>query len=91
MTELFDSLISYVAIWAPSLAAMLGIAATVFLALSKMTNTINSIKADKTLADVYTKMDKLTNQNAELTRCNKLLLEQLTKIQNYADEKAKEE
>lgn len=91
MTELFTLLMSYITIWAPSLAAVLGIAATVFVALAKMRSTIKEIKADKTLADVYAKMDKLTTQNAELTRCNKLLLDQLTKIQGYADQKAKEE
>lgn len=91
MTELFTLLMSYITIWAPSLAAVVGIAATVLVALAKMRSTIKEIKADKTLADVYAKMDKLTTQNAELTRCNKLLLEQLTKIQGYADQKAKEE
>lgn len=91
MTELFTLLMSYVTIWAPSLAAIIGIAATVLVALTKMSSTIKAIKADKTLADVYAKMDKLTTQNAELTRCNKLLLDQLTKIQGYADQKAKEE
>lgn len=91
MTELFTLLMSYVSIWAPSLTAILGIALTVVLAMGKVKSAIDAFKADKTLAALYEKVDKLTSQNTELTRCNKLLLDQLTKIQDYADNIKKED
>lgn len=91
MTELFALLMSYVSIWAPSLTAILGIALTVVLAMGKVKSAIETLKADKTLADLYEKVDKLASQNTELTRCNKLLLDRLTKIQDYADNIKKED
>lgn len=87
---MLELIISYISIWAPALVAMLGIAATVILSLGKVRAAIQEFKDEKTLAELYKKIDALTIQNAELTRCNKLLLDQLTKIQGYADQKNKE-
>lgn len=87
MTEIFALIMSYVSIWAPSLVAILGIAFTVIKGIAEMKKYADQ----KTLADVYTKMNELTAQNAELNRCNKLLLDQITKIQDYADQKKEED
>ena len=87
MTEIFALIMSYVSIWAPSLVAILGIAFTVIKGIAEMKKYADK----KTLADVYAKMNELAAQNAETNRCNRLLLDQLTKIQGYADQKKEED
>lgn len=87
MEELFALIMSYVSIWAPSLVAILGIAFTVIKGIAEMKKFVDK----KTLAEVYAKMEEIAAQNAETNRCNRLLLDQLTKIQNYADQKKKED
>ena len=63
---------------APALTAILGIIFTVGKALK-------SFKADTTLIDISNKLTVLSAENRELTRTNKLLLDRITKIENYAD------
>lgn len=87
---MLELILSYISIWAPALFAMFGIAYTVVKVLGKAHKMFQEFKDDKVLAELYTKLNTLTTQNAELTRCNKLLLDQLTKIQGYADHKNKE-
>ena len=87
MDEILKIIVEYASIWAPSLVSMIGVATTVILAINKTYNAISDFKADKTLADVNSKLTKLANENEELVRCNKLLLDELTKIKNFADTK----
>lgn len=87
MEELFELIMSYVSIWAPSLVAILGTVSTIIVGIAEMKKFVDK----KTLAEVYAKMDEIAAQNAETNRCNRLLLDQLTKIQNYADQKKKED
>lgn len=63
---------------APAFTAILGIIFTVAKALK-------SLKADTTLIDISNKLTVLSAENRELTRTNKLLLDRITKIENYAD------
>lgn len=87
MEELFELITSYVSIWAPSLVAILGIAFTVIKGIAEMKKYVDK----KKLEEVYAKLDEASSQLRESNRCNKLLLDQLTKIQNYADQKKKED
>ena len=73
------------AIWAPSLAAILGIVTTIVVAMSKTKEAFEKLNKDETLKEIKTKLDAVINENEELVRCNKLLLDQLTKIKDYAD------
>lgn len=77
------------AMWAPSLTAILGIAATVLVGLNKLIVAIKEFKADKTLIDLQTKMSELLNQNQALQETNKILVDKLTKIKDYQDNLAK--
>lgn len=87
MLELF---MTYAAIWAPSLVAVLGVVATVVLALSKVKTAFQKLDTSEILSEVNKKLTKVTQENEELIRCNKLLLDQITKIQDYADQVTKE-
>lgn len=91
MTELFALIMSYVSIWAPSLAAIVGIAFTVLIALGKMKSTIDDFKKDKTIEDLCKKIDELTAQNAAEHHANKLLVDEFTKIKDYVDKIKKED
>lgn len=84
MEDIIKIVLEYVAIWAPSLVAILGIVASILTAYNKTAEAIEAFKADKSLKDVNDNITRLANDNAELVRCNKLLLEEITKIKDYA-------
>ena len=87
MEEFLKIIVDYIAIWAPSLVAILGMVVTIIGALSKAREAIKEFKNDETLKEMNKKLSKVINENEELVRCNKLLLEQITKIKDYADVK----
>ena len=91
MEELLRTIVEYVSIWAPSLVAILGVVTTILVALGRTKEAFDKLNKDETLKDVNSQLKKLTTENEELIRCNKLLLEQITKIQDYADIKKKEQ
>lgn len=91
MEEILKIVLEYVSIWAPSLVAVLGVVVTILTALGKSKAAFDNLKADNTLKEVNEKLTKLAAENEELVRCNKLLLDNITKIQDYADNKKKEE
>lgn len=84
-------IIEYVAIWAPSLVAVLGTVSTVLLAMAKCKEAADKLKNDSTIADLKAQFKQMASQNAELVYTNKLLLDEITKIRGYADTKKKEE
>lgn len=90
MTEILKIIVEYVAIWAPSLVAILGIVSTVLVALSKTKEAFIKLNKDETLKELKTEMKRLVSENEELVRCNKLLLDNYTKIKDYVDTKKKE-
>lgn len=90
MTEFYTVLIEHIAIWAPSLVSILGFVAMLVPTFIKCREWLKGLKEDKTLVEVSERLEKLSCENAELVRCNKLLLDQLTKIQDYADHKKEE-
>lgn len=88
---MLELIIEYVSIWAPSLVAILGVVATILTAISKTKDFINTIKADIDFKSLKEDLNRLSKENEELVRCNKLLLDQITKIKDYADNKKKED
>ena len=90
MTELYTVLIEHVAIWAPSLVSILSSIALMIPVFIKCREWLKGLKEDKTLVEISERLEKVSRENADLVRCNKLLLDQITKIQNYADNKKEE-
>lgn len=90
MNEFLQIIVEHVSIWAPSIVAVLSIVCTVIPAIVKVSEALKKLREDKTLAEVGRKLETLASENEELVRCNKLLLDKITKIQNYADHKKEE-
>lgn len=84
------TLIEMLIIWLPSLAAILGIVATIMSALGKTKAAIAELKDSTELKDATAEMKRVAAENQELIRCNKLLLDQITRIKGYADTKKEE-
>lgn len=81
---------SYIAMWAPSIASILSVIVLIVPVVFKIKEWFKGLREDKTIIEVSKKLEILSSENKELVRCNKLLLDQLTKIQNYADHKKEE-
>lgn len=90
MEEIIKIILEYAAIWGPSLVAMLGTVAAVLTAIGKCKEAAEKLKSDPTLTNLGNEFKAMAAQNEELVRCNKLLLDELTKIHNYADYKKSE-
>ena len=78
-------LATILAIWAPSMTAILGVVATIVYALGKTRDAFDKLNKDETLRELRDKLDVVIGENKELIRCNKLLIDELTKIRDYAD------
>ena len=91
MEAIIALIIQYAAIWGPALVAVLGTITTVILAINKCRDAINEWKTDDTMRDIRNSLAKVSKENQELVRCNKLLLDEITKIQGYADAKKRED
>lgn len=87
MTEIIEIILEYIAIWAPSLVSIAGVITTVLLAIGKTKKAADALKNDVELANLAKEAKRLANENEELVRCNKLLLDNITKIKDYADQK----
>ena len=97
MEAIIALIIQYAAIWGPSLVAVFSVVATVIAAINKTRAAIQEFKNDKTVAEMNEEMKRMENklssrmcEEEELIRCNKLLLDELTKIKGYADHKKEE-
>lgn len=87
MTEIIKIIVEYAAIWAPSLVAILGAIYTVLTAVKKAKEAIDELRRDETLKDVRNELATAIKQNAELNEKYDLLLDELTKIKDFAKHK----
>lgn len=98
MNEITQMIIEYASMWAPALGAIVGIAVTAIASLAKVKRTINDFKSDKTLANLHTtiedqnkRLNELCNDNKELARINKAVVDKLYHINDYVEAKKREE
>ena len=89
-----DTIVAYCAIITPALAAILGVVALIVKVMSKLNEAskkfkeeVAAIKDSDSFKENSMQLAQLLADNAELKRLNRLLLDQITKIQNYADNK----
>ena len=87
MSENLQIITEYLAIWAPSLVSIVGIIVAIIPTVQKIADHLKALKEDKTLVELSNKLERLASDNKELVRCNKLLIDQITKIKDYADHK----
>lgn len=83
-------LINYITVVAPSLVAILGTAVTVVVAISKLKGAINEFKGDENLADLKRDVAEQRKENRRLSNRIDYLLEKLTGVLGYSEQKEKE-
>lgn len=87
MKEIIEIVLQYAAIWAPSLVAILGIVYSVLVAVNKTKAQWDKLKGDTDFKDVKEQLIKQSKENEELIKCNKALVDNITKIKDYVDHK----
>jgi uncharacterized protein YoxC len=90
MSEIFDLIIQHVSTWLPALASLLVMFVGIIPTILKVKGALDEIKRTKEFEDVTVQLKILSNENKELIRCNKLLLDRITKIEGYSDTIKKE-
>lgn len=90
MEAIFEMIIEYIVIWVPSLTAIATTIGAILTCLKQFNKAAEKWKNDETIKELRAQFLQMAAQNEELVRTNKLLLDEITKIKNYADEKKKE-
>lgn len=92
MEEILKIILEYASIWGPSIVAIFSIVATIIGAYARVRKAIaetrlatEELKSNKTIIEMNNRFNIMAKQNEELVRTNKLLLEKITKIKEYAD------
>lgn len=87
-----ETIMTYIVLWAPSIISFIGIAATVITALAKFKEAVAGLTKENLIQTVAqseeelrNEIKELINQNSELARANKCLVDRITKIQDYVD------
>lgn len=86
-TEIVELVLSYASMWAPAVASIIAVICAIVTSISKATAAVESLKNDTDFKDVKQQLNKVSTENRELVKCNKMLIDQLTKINGYADAK----
>lgn len=81
---MIETIMSHVAIWMPSLVAILGVLGTLCVFVSKVSNAIFTIKNDKDFMEMRKELKCAQAEMRQLKRTNDLLLTKLTNIKDYS-------
>lgn len=81
-----ELILTYVSMWAPALVAILGVVASVIFAIAKVKSAINDFRKSDDIANLTVEINRLAAENKELRRTENLLLDEITKIENYAEQ-----
>ena len=87
MNEIIGIVLEYAAIWVPSLVAILGVVCTILTALNKTKDAWDKLKGDTDFKSVKEQLVQQSQENQELIKCNKALVDNITKIKDYVDHK----
>lgn len=90
MSEIFDLIIQHISTWLPALASILVMFVGIIPTIIKVKGALDEVKRTKEYEDVVTQLRLLSNENQELVRCNKLLIDKIAKIEGYSDAVKKE-
>lgn len=75
----------------PVLVSIAGIITTVLLTISKISTFIANMKEDITISELSAELNEVKAQNAKLIKRTEILIDRLTKVQGYVEEKEKED
>ena len=87
MELITELLMTYIPMYAPAIVAILGVVVAIIPAVIKCRDALKQFKESEEMRQIINQLQTQSAENKELVRCNKLLLDQLTKIQGYADAK----
>lgn len=82
---MLEIITEYAAIWAPSITAVLGIVASILIAMAKIKSAVHTIKDEKTIQELNSKLEAQLIDNKILREQVDLLLDRITKIENYRE------
>lgn len=80
-----ELILTYVSMWAPALVAILGVVASVLFAVGKVKSAINDLRKTEDIANLTKELQTLAAENKELRHRESLILDEITKIKNYAE------
>ncbi len=90
MQEIINLIVNYATAWGPAVIAVAGIVITTVKCVATVKSEVDKLKEDTDLRDVKQTTAEIAAENQELIRCNKLLLDEITRVNGYADAKSKE-
>ena len=82
---MLEIIAEYAAIWAPSITAVLAVVASVLIAMAKIKFAVHTIKDEKTIQELNSKLEAQLVDNKVLRQQMDLLLDRITKIENYRE------
>lgn len=85
MKEIVSIILEHASIWMPSVTAILGIVATVLVAVSKVKTAIDDLKKTDTLKELSEDLKAVINENKNLKEQCDILIDEITKIKNYRE------
>lgn len=91
--EVFELIIAHVSIWLPSLTAALSIVLIALKGISEVRKFISSLKSEEITEELRKNneaLKRVISENEELKRAQKILIDKLTKIKDYVDNKPEE-
>lgn len=87
MEGTIELILSYVSIWMPSLTAIIGIVASVLVALSKVKSATEELKKDETIKNLANEVNALLRENKAIREQYDIIIDELKKVKNYRENK----
>lgn len=85
MSEIIKYITELWAIWAPSVTSIAATVATLFIAINKTNEVINSLKDNEEFKELKTALKKSLKDNETLKQQNDILIDELKKIKDYRE------
>lgn len=90
MELIIEMIVSYIAIWLPSIVSVLGVCVGIVKALGTTRDKIAELKEDQDFKEVKNKLEEAISQNKILQEQNKIAIDKVAQIKGYVDQKLKE-
>ena len=85
MEATIELILSYVSIWMPSLTAIIGIVASVLVALNKVKTATEEFKKDDTIKNLSNEVNALLRENKAIREQYDIIIDELKKVKNYRE------
>lgn len=85
MEATIELILSYVSIWMPSLTAIIGIVASVLVALNKVKTATEEFKKDDTIKNLANEVNALLRENKAIREQYDIIIDELKKVKNYRE------